>query len=207
MLGDQQRIPEGMATAQSPQTEQQAPQQQQAQNTASPGVPQMPTGVAGGLSLAEVAGLDMSKVEAKRFSILPVMSGFFEVVEAKLETQDNEDWPLRILITCKVIGVNELVLSDPTQDKTAYAQKMVNDGAMHDERFGISAKDPGAGVGYAKAFMEDAGVAFPPEGTQLAQLLSGMAGLRFPGRIKHRKDRNDAEKVYANLVPEVKKAA
>lgn len=163
--------------------------------------PAMPAASSGSMSIAELAGIAYESVEAVRFSTLPIMAGNWEIIRSEMKATDNAEYPFRIEIECKIIGVSALTVANPTDDRGAIAAELVAEGASHVQRNNISAKEPAKGLGFAKAFIDDTGFVSQP-GMSFQQALTALIGHRFPGKITHRPDKNDAEKKWADLRPE-----
>ena len=67
-------------------------------------------------------------------------------------------------------------------------------GKVHQETFFLTTVES---LGYLKAFMKDIGAPYNPN---VKDLLAGSAGTRFQAPIGKRKDKDDADKIYTNLV-------
>lgn len=142
------------------------------------------------VSLADIAGIDMTSVEAFEGGFEPTPKGvyLFDVKDAGLDT-----------IT--VDGVDKAVIYFETEIAECYA--LVDDsiepesmvGWKHRETVFIS--DLKKSVGQAKAIMQNAG--FSGSGT-LEEMLDAFCGSQFVAPIKHRKDKNDTDKIYSNIV-------
>lgn len=154
------------------------------------------------ITLAELAGLDMTTVGEKRFFNTPVGMYLFEVVP------DDEGPPsLRVVggkaamkMPCKIIDV--LGLKDP--NFTGKSEELI--GKVHTETQFITSN---VSPEYINAFLTDIGL--KGKGP-LKKMLADCVGLRFTAWISHRKDPNDSDKVYVALrrdkiVPVVLQAA
>lgn len=138
------------------------------------------------ISLEELAGVDMSGVEEYRFSIVPVGVYTFKGVEAALTAIDtNEGKKAVVQFTAEITSV--LSTTDANADGLI--------GKKHTESFFLS-KDLQKGLGAAKAFMTDIGMT--GNGT-LNELLQQFTGHEFGAAIKHRKDKNDPDRIYAGM--------
>jgi hypothetical protein len=146
------------------------------------------------ISLADLANVDVSSVKEIRAEPLPQMVGVFQVKEAKIEALGDDSKPA-IVIKNEVVAV-ESVLNNEKKPEDLM-------GKVHNETFFVKEAED---VGRFKAFCVDAGIGF--EGpAPLNALLSQMVGMQYPGRITHRKDKNDPDRIYSNVRPIVKKAA
>lgn len=67
-------------------------------------------------------------------------------------------------------------------------------GKVHQETFFLTTVES---LGYLKAFMKDIGAPYNPN---VKALLEGSVGTRFQAPIGKRKDRNDEDKIYTNLI-------
>lgn len=136
------------------------------------------------ISLAELAGLDMDDVEAKRFgAITPKGSYRFHIREAKLETLGKHNVAAYY---CPIIHVHGV--ADPETDVEALLNY------EHRELFFL--KDVEA-VGYLKQFMLDIGL---QASGALARLLELSENLQFDARVEHTPDKNDTSRIYTRLV-------
>lgn len=144
------------------------------------------------VSLADIAGLDMTEIaEFRGGGVTP--AGIFEwrIAGAALDTityqKDGED------VTKPIVDFELEALAcrrckDPAIDVDNLA------GTKHYERIFIS--DLVKDLGRVKAFMQDIGC----EGSgSLQDLLDGTIGREFVAAISHRKDKNDPDRVYANI--------
>lgn len=137
------------------------------------------------VSLADLAGLDMSAVEAVAggFELTPKGAYVFKVLDAKLA--EFADYPV---ITFELEIIECLALA--SDDKTP--EGMV--GVKHDETIFII--DVQKSVGQAKFLMTEAG--YRATGT-LQELLDGFCGTKFSAKVKHKAKKNDPETIYANI--------
>jgi hypothetical protein len=135
------------------------------------------------VSLADIAGVDMSQVEEFRFENTP--KGIYQWVCKNAEVVKLGNKPA---IRYELEASNVIALSDDSLDPDKYV------GHKHNEAIFIT--DLEKDIGRAKAFMIDAG--FEGSGT-LQELLDQFVGHEFISAIGHRKDKNDTDKVYANI--------
>ena len=145
------------------------------------------------ISLAELAGISMDDVAEKRGESLPKGHYVFEVEGgentpklAKIGEGDKAKAGVRF--ACKVIDVIDV--NDP--EFTAANDSLI--GKIHNETLFLTATE---GLGYLKAFVKDIGA---PYSSKLGDLLSGCAGVRFQAPIGKRKNPNDTDQVYTNIV-------
>ena len=138
------------------------------------------------VSLAEIAGIDMNNVEAFEGGFEPTPKGIFrfECKDAGLDTIIDK---AVIYFECEIAECYALV------DDEKNADDMI--GWTHRETIFIS--DLAKSVGQAKAIMQNAG--FTGSGT-LEEMLDAFCGSHFVAPIRHRKDKNDTDKIYSNLV-------
>ncbi len=142
------------------------------------------------VSLADLAGIDMNNVDAFEGGFEPTPKGVFrfECKDAGLDIVETKNGDsATIYFDCEVQEVYALL--DDSEDP----EKLM--GLNHRESIFVS--DLAKSVGQAKAIMQNAG--FSGSGT-LEQMQDAFCGHQFIAPIKHRKDKNDTDRVYANLV-------
>lgn len=138
------------------------------------------------VSLADIANIDMNEVEAFEGGFEPTPKGVFtfDVKDAGLETINDK---AVIYFETEIAEVHALA------DDDADPEKLI--GWKHKETIFVG--DLAKSVGQAKAIMQNAGY----EGTgTLEQLLDGFVGSSFIAPTKHRRDKNDADRIYSNIV-------
>lgn len=153
------------------------------------------------ISLADLAGLNLDDVAAKRGESLPKSVLSFEVM-------GGEDMPdLKVLgdgekakpgavFKFKVIDV--VGVTDP--EFTGNPTDLI--GKVHTETKFLTTTE---NLGYCKGLIIDLGGS--GKGT-LKEQLNNLAGLRFTAPIGKRKDPNDTDKIYTNIVQgKIKKIA
>lgn len=84
------------------------------------------------------------------------------------------------------------VITVDTKDYDGDVNALV--GKKHRETFFLSTVES---LGYLKAFMKDIGAPYNPN---VKLLLEGSVGTRFQAPIGKRKDKDDADKIYTNIV-------
>lgn len=146
------------------------------------------------VSLADIAGVDMSQIEAYRGGE-PTPQGIYEfkLTETNLDTmevfdkekEDTVDRPV-IMLSSEIIAVRQL------KDKGIDPQSLI--GLTHIERIFI--RDIEKDLGRVTAFLQDIGMT--GQGT-LQDLLDQAVGTEYVAGISHRKDKNDTSRVFANL--------
>lgn len=144
------------------------------------------------VSLADIAGIDMNAVEAFEggFESTPKGVYLFECKDAKLDSMETKNGTSAVIQFVLEIADCYAVVSD---DPKVTEESMK--GKKHTETIFVS--DVAKSVGQAKAIMQNAG--YNAAGS-LEDLLDGFCGSQFIAPIKHRKDPNDSDKIYANLV-------
>jgi hypothetical protein len=146
-----------------------------------------------GLSLADLAGIDVSDIEEVRFSSIEAGAFGFEVIEADLG-EDEKDGDRRFFakFDMKVVEVKAIIT--PGVDKESQM------GKLHSERFFIKPKDPEEDVkkqiGRIRAFLTDIGV---NSAGPLGDVVRGAKGHIFVGKIVKQKDKDDKSIEYARL--------
>lgn len=148
------------------------------------------------LTLAELAGVDMTDVQEVRFSVTP--AGFFhwriESMELKSkEILEDYDDPDSAMINIPVVdmelkAVNCLALVDDTLDTGDYV------GITHYKTFKI--QDLKKGLGRVKAFLVDIGLS---GNSAMIELLDEAHGMEFCSEIAHTKNRNNPDIIFANI--------
>jgi len=144
-------------------------------------------------TLAELAELDISDVDPWRgYTQFPVGMFHWRVQSSDLSTQDTKSGKRAVMsVTLECLAVEAL------QDKTLNPADYI--GEVHQERIMIFDLDKS--VGQMVALMQDAG--FQGKGTFLQLMRQfGESKIEFKGGIKHRRDKDDPDKVYANLDPQ-----
>lgn len=105
----------------------------------------------GGMSLADIAGLDTDDVEELRSQALTAGLYVFEMQAGKLQdtTVKDDERRIKINIPLKVVEVQAITEKGVTEEEVM--------GKVHTESFFVDPADPGKGIGYAKGFIADAG--------------------------------------------------
>jgi hypothetical protein len=145
------------------------------------------------VTLADLAGISMDDVQERRGEAFPKGVFVFEV-------EGGEDVP-----RLRAIGEGEkakggVIFALKCLDVIGVADPEFNSdpstliGKVHRETFFLSS---GESLGYLKAFIKDIGAPYNPK---LVEMLSTCAGVRFQAPIGKRKDKDDADKVYTNIV-------
>lgn len=136
------------------------------------------------MPLADIANIDMSQVEEVRFEHRPAGMYHMKVIGAEIKALGKETPKPAAVIECEVQNCFSTVDgSDPS----------LQIGKSHRETFFMS---DGDGIGRLKAFLTDSG--FQGQGTMQA-VLDAFHGHEFDAVIKHKKDKNDTDRVYANF--------
>mgnify|MGYP003131557574 CR=1 FL=1 len=140
-------------------------------------------------SIADIAGIDMDQVEEYRFQLPPQGAYVWQCQEAGLDTIGQDPGTPAAVMTFKALETHGLVGLNPSEAEQDFV------GVEHREVFFLrEAKD----IGRVKAFLVDAGFAATgPFGDMLKRF--GDEKTTFAGRIKHRPDKNDKDKKYANI--------
>ena len=134
------------------------------------------------VSLAQLAGIDMSDVAEQRFTVTPEGVYQFQVENCSFEQRGEI---VGIMVDCKIHHADNLV--------NANAADWI--GKNHAEFFMIG-EDPVKSLGYFKAFVSDIGVSGD---AVLEQLMQQLVGHMFIAKVVHRKDKNDKSKIYCNI--------
>jgi len=165
----------------------------------------MSDGIENQMSLADIAGLDVSDVEELRSSQIPAGLFVFEVTKTGLDETtvgDDEELRYKAAIELKVVGVETIV------EKGVEESDVMN--KTHTETFFINPAEAQKGIGFLKGFITDiggdstgniGGVEDGPEG-----FLDRIVGHRFTAKIIKKKARDG--NFYSRLqLLKVKKAA
>jgi len=144
------------------------------------------------VSLADLAGLDISEVQMNRGPVATPVGVFeFIVKEAVIGHKAVKKDGVEInkpTVEFKLEIADVITMVDAELEPDDFI------GETHFETFWIS--DLKKDVGRVKALMVDAG--FEGAGP-FQELLDAFVGHNFIGAIKQRKDRNDPDRIYANL--------
>ena len=141
------------------------------------------------VSLADIAEIDVGDVaEVTGFETLPAGVYEFQVKNSELTTIDTKDGSRGAIINeLEVINVLNLVNANGTDPESLV-------GKTHRETFFLSNLEEG--IGRQKALMARSGFA---EAGKLTDLLDQFTGHTFIAALKTRKDKNDPDRVFANL--------
>ena len=141
------------------------------------------------VGLADIAGIDMNEVaEFDGFEATPKGLYDWEVKDAGLDTIETKNGNSGIIYFDLEVTNCHTLIGDDRDPATMI-------GTKHRETVFIG--DVAKSVGQAKSIMQHAG--FSAKG-KLDELLDAFCGHAFTAPIKQRKDKNDSDKVYANLV-------
>lgn len=153
-------------------------------------------GELGNFSLADFANIDLSQVEARRGgSRAPEGVAEWRIKEAGFTTGmfNDKNNPGQKKATAYFFVKLESIAYRTTKDTSLVPAELV--GVQHEER--IIIKKLRDDLGRVVAFMEDVGLQ-NVSGSPL-ELASHLVDMEFVAPMKHQKDRNDPDKVYANL--------
>jgi hypothetical protein len=144
------------------------------------------------VTLADLAGINLDEVKELRGEAFPKGVYIWEVDSEKPPhlTVVGEGDKAKGAAVFRAKCLDVLTVSDPefTGDNSTLI------GKVHQETFFLTNPES---LGYLKAFMKDIGAPYSPN---VVTLLSGSVGTRFQAPIGKRKDKDDADKVYTNLV-------
>jgi len=151
------------------------------------------------VSFADLAGIDLSSVEAVRFSVTPAGKFQWRVKEIGLENKEvveNYEEPDSgtIQIAAMVVilkAVNCFALVDDNLDPADYIE------IEHHLNFNI--REAKKGMGKIVAFFEDIGIDTKAPGRTMQDLMDEAHGLEFVSDIVNSKLRNNPDIVLANL--------
>lgn len=148
------------------------------------------------MTLADLAGVDISTVEAVRFENIPEMLAKFVCGKPSIEALDygeNMKGPAAIYSMKVAECISTVDTSLKKEDMVGKEQRVT---------FMLrNAED----IGRFRAFLEDAGCVIPA-GTSLPDLIAATEGMEYMAKAVHTKNKNDPDKPYCNIRP-VKQAA
>lgn len=146
------------------------------------------------VSLDELAGLDMTDVQAVRGApVFPKGQYHFVVREHETRIVVVEDLDMGDKVKVPVITLTVEALDGELVDKAADMGDWV--GKQHREQFWI--RDKLTDTGRIKALMEDSG--FTPTVEQLFPMLDEFIGHEFLAFVKNTVSKKDKDTIYANL--------
>lgn len=137
------------------------------------------------VGLADIAGIDMSSVEEFEGGFEPTPKGVYHFRCKDAGLDEVADKPV-IYFESEVVECLGLVSEEKSAEDMA--------GWVHKETIFI--QDLAKGVGQAKAIMTNSG--FKGSGA-LSEMLDAFVGHEFIAPISQRKDKNDTDRVYANI--------
>lgn len=142
-----------------------------------------------GLSLADLTGIDLAGIESKRFGeILPKMAGEWTFRDYELRAIDGGG----AFLTMKMTTDKCIKILDKEYLGTPDGSEIVGK-REHNETFMLKSTE---NVSYMLGWFEDCGV---KKAGGLEDIAKSAIGKRVQGVISHRKDKNDADKVYSGL--------
>jgi len=139
------------------------------------------------ISLSTIGDVDMSEVDAVRFTLIPKGKFRFQIDgPGELTTVgEGDEQYARITLKAKIVEVVTLI------DKKESADEMID--KVHTEMFNLKTKDA---IGRYAAFLEDSGYA---QGGSLNESLANLDNHVFLAKIRHTKSKNNADIIFANL--------
>ncbi len=158
-----------------------------------------------GISLADLAGLDVSEIQELRAESLPNGSYTFACEPVTLTEGTDKENRKRFEVNFKF----KVVECKAVMEKGIDPESLV--GKFHSERRFIRATNTvemAQDLGYLRGFITDLGAnsAGPLGGVGGEPgILDELAGHEFPGTIKSRPDKNDPTVKYARMTPVVPK--
>lgn len=144
------------------------------------------------ITLADLTGINLDDVKELRGVSFPKGTYVFEVDDEKppsasvIGEGDNAKAAVTFRAKClEVIHIDDKEFEGDPNDLV---------GKCHQEAFFLTTLE---GLGYLKAFFKDIGAPYNPN---LNAMMAGSVGTRFQAPIGKRKDKNDADKIYTNIV-------
>lgn len=154
-----------------------------------------------GLSLASLAGFDVSEIAEVRFEQLVGGSYVFEGEAVSLEETTNKEDEVRFLLTVKLEVVEVKSITERGIDKETIL------GKKHVEKFYIVPEKAEEGIGRIRAFFADVGLpnsgpigaAEDAEGNPIEGFADGIVGHQFPAKIVQVVRRDDKSQKDSRL--------
>ncbi len=146
-----------------------------------------------GLSLADLADLNVDDIEEVRFVNLPAGVYGWEVKESELKEYEKDGVrKFKAEIELEIVEVKAILDSAVDKDSLIgkrHTERMVVDPTAEEE-------DVKKAIGRIRAFVADIGL---PNTGALGALVTSMVGHQFHGKIVKQKDRDDKTIEYARL--------
>jgi hypothetical protein len=147
----------------------------------------------GGLSLADLADLNVDDIEEVRFIDLPAGIFGWEIKESELKEYEKDGVrKFKAEIEMQIVEVKAVL--DSSVDKEALV------GKRHTERLIVDPtaeeEDVKKAIGRIRAFVADVGL---PNTGSLGSIVSSLVGHQFHGKIVKQKDKDDKTREYARL--------
>lgn len=142
------------------------------------------------VSLSDLAGFDLGSVQELRGALTPVGTFRFSVKEGKLAMVTTKNGPTAGVAFTFLI--KEVLAVVPPDGMDSFDEDSLINTEHRHTFFIMEAKD----LGRVKAFLIDIG--YQGSGA-LQDLLHGSVDHEFIGSIKQTRDRDDKDKIYANL--------
>jgi len=156
-----------------------------------------------GISLADLADVDISGIDEVRFELIPMGVYVFEVVEADMVEGTNKDGDKRFgsEIAVKIIEVKSVL--EAGVDKDSLVGKVITD-----KQFATPIKPDDVSIEAAKArFAKELGrikatvadMGGDVTGGGIVSVVQNLRGTTFTGKVAHQTDRDDKSVKYARL--------
>jgi hypothetical protein len=144
------------------------------------------------LSIADIAGIDISEIAEKRFVQMPVGVYHWIVKEAGLDMMEISGTQKKvpaIVVECQVKNIQALA-----KGAVVVPEEII--GETRKEIFRYNPEKQTDWIGYFKAFAADTG--YTASGS-LQEVLAGYQGHEFIAPIVHRRNKDDADRPYVNI--------
>lgn len=147
------------------------------------------------ISLADLAGMDMSGIKEVRFTSAPAGKYHWLIKLSELTTQevdkekgDSNSGKIKVpCIRFEMEAVNVFALTEPDLNLEDYIGQKIN------QQFNIRNEDA---LGRAIAFLNDIGVG---QTAPLGELINAAHGMEFISDVKKTKNKDNPDIVYSNL--------
>jgi hypothetical protein len=171
------------------------------------------------ISLADLAGIDVSDIAEVRYEVLPQMIADFEITEAAfaestIKSGDNEGHKVFVgKVEMKVLEAKSLLDRVPSgQDKAEYLEGLRDKTYSENLRIkpgisvGENAQEHQARLakemGKVRAFVNDVGGEW---GANIVEAVENLKGVTFTGKIEHKTDKEDKSVKWPRLKLEKRK--
>lgn len=145
------------------------------------------------LSMADLAGVQMGEVEARFQTKCPAGIFHLRVESSEIDTRIKDDKKQAIIKSIFVVqAIEKLADANLAEEDVIEKAKHIDTSYLSTE----SAAKMMESLGYFKGHVQLTGA---PSSGDLQSVLDNWVGTVFRGKIKHRKNPNDADEIWVNL--------